>query len=270
MVGKLFKHEIKYYLRSLMFVEIILIAIALMTRFVQLFENDSVVYSIVNTSSIIMLVITMLVAVFLTTVMGVVRFYKNLFSHEGYLSFTLPVTTTQQLFVKITTYMMFMAITVVSLFVAFSVATMGDVFLEVSKAGIYILKYFGKEVGTLNVTLYIIEAIVYLTFATVYQMLLFYACMSIGQLTGKNRILLSVGAYFAAYVVTQIVETLFIVIYSILANTDIMEWIKDFISNNMELSVHIGICFGIVVSIVLSAVAFIVSNRIISHKLNLE
>lgn len=270
MVGKLFKHEIKYYLRSILFVEIILMAVALVTRLIQFLEFDSVVYDIVFGSSVIMLVITMLASIFMIVLLGIVRFYKNLFTHEGYLSFTLPVTATQQLFVKITTYMMFMALTIVSLFVAFSIATFGEVFWEISKAGIYLLNRAGDAVGNINLTLYILEFALLLFVTVVHQMLTYYLCMSVGQLTGKNRIWLSIGVYFGIYVITQVFETILVVIYSILDSANALDVIIEFIGDYPKECLHFGLCFGIVFYAVLGGAYFLISRYIMNRKLNLE
>ena len=270
MVGKLFKHEIKSYLRSLMFVEIILLAVALMNRLVQIFEFDSVVYDIVFGSSVIMLVITMLAAIFLTVAMGVIRFYKNLFTHEGYLTFTLPVSPMQHLFVKITTFLLFALITVASIFVAFSVATFGEMFVELVKAGTYLFKVVGEKIGFVSLCMYIVEFALLLLVSVAFQMLTYYLCMSIGQLTGKNRIWLSLGVYFIIYVVTQVFETILIVIYSILENANALDVIIDYIGNHIEGCAHFGLWFMIVFYALVSGVYFLVSYRIISRKLNLE
>ncbi len=270
MVGKLFKHEIKYYLRSLLFVEIILLAVALMNRFIQIFEFDSVVYDIVFGSSVIMLVITMMAAIFLTVAMGVIRFYKNLFTHEGYLSFTLPVSPLQHLFVKITTFLLFAVVTVVSIIVAFSIATFGDVFVELIKAGAYLFNFVGEKIGFISLCMYVVEFALLLLVSAAFQMLTYYLCMSVGQLTGKNRIWLSIGVYFAIYVITQVFETILIVIYSILESANALDGIIELISDHLEFFAHAGLWFGIVFYLVLSGIYFFISHRIISRKLNLE
>lgn len=270
MVGKLFKHEIKYYIRSLMFVEIILFAVALMTRIIQFLENDSIIYDIVFGSSVIMLVIITLAAIFLTVVMGVVRFYKNLFTHEGYLSFTLPVSPMQHLFVKLSTYMLFMVVTVLSILVALSIATFGDVLVELVKAGAFLFEYVGDRIGHLSLTMYAVEFILLLLVSVAQQMIIYYFCMSVGQLTGKNRIWLSLGVYFIIYIATQVFETILIVIYSILDSANALDGIIDYIGNHIEGCAHFGLWFMIVFYALVSGVYFLVSHRIISRKLNLE
>ena len=270
MVRNLFKHEIKYYIRTLTFVEIILFAVALMNRLIQIFENDSVVYKIVFGSSAIMLVVTMMVAIFITAALGVIRFYKNMFSHEGYLTFTLPVSPMQHLFVKLTTYMLFVVVTVFSILVALSIATFGDMLTELIKAGAYLFEYVGGKLGYISLTMYVVEFAILMFVSVALQMIIYYFCMSVGQLTGKNRIWLSLGVYFIIYIVTQVFETLLVIIYSVLESANALDGIIDYIGNNIESCMHFGLWFMIVVSVILSGVYFLVSHRIISRKLNLE
>ena len=55
MVGKLFKYEMRAYARTLLPIEMILIAVGFLTRFIAFFENDTVVYGIVSISSYILM-----------------------------------------------------------------------------------------------------------------------------------------------------------------------------------------------------------------------
>jgi len=88
MLVKLIKYEFKdtsriipfFYLITLMFIGIVL------------FATESNIMWFRMTSSILLLFIGIAVSV-ITWVIIVIRFYKNLFSNEGYLMFTLPVKT---------------------------------------------------------------------------------------------------------------------------------------------------------------------------------
>ena len=53
MVNKLFKHELNSYLRVVLPMHMVLIGVALLGRFVQLFDNDSTAYNIVFWSSVV-------------------------------------------------------------------------------------------------------------------------------------------------------------------------------------------------------------------------
>lgn len=270
MVGKLIKHEMKAYLRSLLPVQLVLLGMGIITRVVQFFESDSVVYSISFGSSLVIFIISILAALLLTLIIGVSRFYKNLFTGEGYLSFTLPVTSGQQLFTKTLVSFIFSLITVV-VAVLSSIIAMGlDVFSEVVKAAGYLLGLLAGEVGGVNLTFYIIEAIVLVLILIIGEYLTFYACISLGQLTRKNKVLAAVGIYFAYYVICQILGTVLMVFMYLLSGTALMDKISNFITNNPNEATHIGLCACILFSAAMAVVYYIISYQIIKKRLNLE
>ena len=71
----------------------------------------------------------------LTFIIGIVRFYKNLFTGEGYLSFTLPVTPGQQLFTKALVSFLFSVITIIVILVSSIIAMGTDVSYRGFKSG---------------------------------------------------------------------------------------------------------------------------------------
>ena len=97
MVKKLLKHEFIYYFRTFALFLPIVLVIAAMTRVFRLFENsDSVIASIAVGSSALMLFVACWALLVLSVIVAVVRFYKNMYSAEGYLTFTLPVKHSEQ------------------------------------------------------------------------------------------------------------------------------------------------------------------------------
>ncbi|MBO5231734.1 MAG: hypothetical protein J6B88_03850 [Clostridia bacterium] len=273
MVKKLFKHEIKAYLRVMLPVYICLFGVALLGRIIQFFENDNTIYSLVNGSSIFVYVVAILVCFGFSSFFSVVRFYKNLFTGEGYLTFTLPFTPTQHLIVKLLTAILFNFLSAIVAFISFMIFTFGDVLNEVIKAITYL---FGKAMETfafnewLHTLLYSLEFSVILFLAASYGILLYYVCIAIGQISKKNKILCAVGVYFAYYFVTQILGTVFGIVLTSIADSPLMEKIGDFIIVHPLASIHIVFCAIIVVEAVISFVLFQITRKIMTKKLNLE
>ena len=106
MVKKLFKHEILAYFRMLMPVYIILCLTATMSRILQFFEESAIsgIYETVFGSTIIIYFISVAAALMLPTIFIIVRFYKNMYSAEGYLTHTLPVTVDAHILIKLANY----------------------------------------------------------------------------------------------------------------------------------------------------------------------
>ena len=147
MVKKLFKHEINAYLRIMLPVYGCLMIVAILGRFIQLFEADTTVYAVINGSSIFAYVVGVLICFGFSTFFSVVRFYKNLFTGEGYLSLTLPATPTQHLWVKLLTSLLFGFTSFIVVILSLMVIMAGDVFNEVTKALVYMAKIFIPKIG---------------------------------------------------------------------------------------------------------------------------
>ena len=270
MVGKLIKHEIKSYLRTLLPVQAVLLGMGILTRFVQFFESDSTAYGISFWSSLILFIISIVASLLLTFIIGIVRFYKNLFTGEGYLSFTLPVTPGQQLFTKALVSFLFSVITIIVILISSIIAMGTDVSIEVLKAVGYLLGKLFEETGVANGLFYIIEVLLLILVAIICGYLLIYACISIGQLARKNKILAAVGVYFGYSVVLQIIGTLFVALIATGVFAPIFRIISDFIETYPLGSIHIGLILSILFIAVISFVYYLITYFIIKKHLNLE
>lgn len=269
MVKKLFKHEFMAYARIMVFVYGILLAVATGGRLIQFFENDSVVYRIFNVFSVLTYGFTIYAVLLFLAGFTVVRFYKNLFTYEGYLSFTLPVTTTQQVGVKLLTTLCFEGITWGVIFLSGCIYTAGELLVEIFKALGYLVEQC-LRFAPFQTVMITFEVVLLSFFATALGILTYYLCISIGQLFKKLRILASVGAYFALSVTVEFLYITFNILFSVFAATPAFLNVITFIAHHPFLSIHIGLWVGIVLVGALAAVCFVVIRHIITRKLNLE
>ena len=269
MVKKLFKHEIKAYLRTIIPMHLILIAVALLSRIIQIFDDNSDTFNTVFGSSVIVFVIGAIVCLVLTFIFGIKRFYSNMFTYEGYLTLTLPVTSTAHIFVKAVIATLSAITSFIMIAISVCVITFGDVCVELFNAAGWILKMFYKELG-FNSVFYIIECVVLYILSIMMGYLLLYACIAIGQRAKKNRVAAAVGVYFAYYFIVQILGTCLIVIINNYYMYLPIENIIKFIENNPEATVHIFLCAAILWQAILGTIYFIVTRYTINKKLNLE
>ena len=178
MVKKLFKHEIAYYMRSMLPVYGILGAIAVFGRIIQFFEADNTIYNTVNIIAILSYVVAIIAVMAMSYVFTITRFYRHLFTSEGSLSFTLPVTPTQHILTKLTTAVITHAASLVVILLSACIITAGDVLVEVIKAAAYIvdliperLAFTFKETTAaqwqVNIWLFVIEFILLLVTAVI-------------------------------------------------------------------------------------------------------
>lgn len=269
MVRKLFKHEIISYLRTLLPVNIILFAVAIMTRVILFFENDSIPYNIIFGSSVFAFVVGIIACIFMTFIVSVVRFYKNLFTAEGYLSFTLPVTGAQHIWVKLGAALLFQIFAAVTIILSLVVVASGEPLAEIFKAMGYLLEFIWKDYGG-HIVFFIIELLVLLLVSLAYEYLLWYACISLGQRSRKNRVFMAIVWYFVYYMITQAVSTVFVIIMAVLDATGKIGPIMNWIFEHLLASLHIGFIGGSVIMAAVAAVFFLVSKNTMKNKLNLE
>lgn len=269
MVKKLLKYEFISYLRTLVPMYIILLAIGAVNRFIQIFENDHFSYDIVFNSSLIALVISIIVCIVMTVVVGVVRFHKNLYTSEGYLTFTLPVTSGQLIFTKLVMLLTFTLIGIAVILTSASVAMLGDVLIEVFRAIGYILKMYFEHLGA-NGLFYIIEVAVLLLVSVIYQYLLYYSCITIGQTAKKNRVFMAFVTYFVYYLITQVFGTIFLIVGMVFGEMGILGRISKVISEHPYASAHVIFATLIAFFTVLCVALYFVNRHIMNRKLNLE
>ncbi len=266
MVKKLIKYDFKSFGKILFPAYVVLLGVAALYRLLSLFETDSTSYRIFNASAIVILVVAGIVCSVMTVIVSIVRFYKGLYTAEGYLSFTLPVTPAAHIFSKLITSLIFDALTLVVSFAALAVATAGEVFAEIVKAGLYLIKYGFKTVGGQS-PLYVVEVVVLALVAAATAHLLMFMCISIGQTAKKHKILAALGIYFAIYVVKQILGTLFIAQGVV---SDLFGNLARFAAEHSHAFLHLFFCGGIVLEFAFGVLYFVITRLMMKRHLNLE
>ncbi len=264
MVKKLFKHEINSYLRFMLPLYIALLGVAALARVVQFFETQSIVYYLVLIPMIVIFCIAIFTGFILTTWSIILRFYRHLFSGEGYLTLTLPVTPTQHIGVKLVTGVIFEALTLLVSLLSVVILLSGDVLVEVGKVIAYLLPYATEELGV-NVALYAVEVIVLMVFGMFSSVLLYYACIAIGQTFSKNRALAALCIYFGYSFAMGIVSTVVQAVAAPFLNT-----ILEAVVNNPTVVVHVSLLGALTLSVVQGIVCFFIVRYVMKKKLNLE
>ena len=150
--------------------------------------------------------LSLIAAVVTTVVLMILRFYRNLMTDEGYLMFTLPVSTTELIFSKL-------IVSVVWFLGALAVDALG--LLVTGRFGSYqnavrfqVTYTFGMPMTGAQSAGLIIEFVAFLLLCSVALCLMTYAAMAIGQSFKKNKGLMSVVFFFVLWIGTRIVLTL--------------------------------------------------------------
>ena len=140
--------------------------------------------------------LAMIATVFMSFILMIWRFHKNYMTDEGYLMFTLPVTTAQLIFSKL-------LVAVGWFFCSGLVSTVASAIAAWRGGSIEVIGF--DELPMEQLRQVAASSIVTVLISGVAFCLMLYACMAIGQSFRRHKGLMSVGFFFVFYVVMQIV-----------------------------------------------------------------
>lgn len=273
MVGKLIKYDFMSFFRLIFPVQLIIIGLAGLNRIVQIFETQGSTYKTVFISSIVLLSVACVVALVMSYVVAIVRFYQGLYSSEGYLSHSLPVTAAQHITSKLIVSILFELGTFLAIFIGANVTVIGDVGVEVYKAVGYVTKDIFAQVH-FNGVLYILEGIIFIIVSLATSLLMMYFCISIGQLVNRKKILLAFGVLFGLYMLGQIIGTIGIIVGPVLVRGEafqaFLESIENWFAAHAFAGIHIVAWIVILLQAIFGFVYFLITERIMTKRLNLS
>ena len=191
------------------------------------------------------------------------RFYSSLLGDEGYLINTLPVKMWQ----LITSKGIAAACLVI---ISFLVGVISVLIIAHPDFG-WLFEQFRRVLDEIPdkplFVLIVIEGIILCVLGIVKSIYQIYASISLGQLLNRHRLLGSVGAYIGISVALTIISSIFIVMgdklgidYAITSATDTFSQLTNF---------NLMMCFLIFIEVLQIAAFHIISERILSTKLNL-
>ncbi len=203
MLGKLLKYEIKSMGRLLLplYAVLLVTSVALGMIFQVQLSNNPLVNLILRRFQPIVIVIFVVIAILTGIVMAMLliqRFYKNLLGQEGYLMFTLPVTTAQNIWSKALTSLIWIVLGIITgalcglIMISLSM-DLGDFLKQLSevwKEAMYLIGD-GRSVATA------IMIVVTMLIGILQNIMMVYAGFAIGHQWNDHRILGSVIAYIA-------------------------------------------------------------------------
>ncbi|MDR0817682.1 MAG: hypothetical protein LBN35_03490 [Clostridiales Family XIII bacterium] len=288
MLGKIIRYEFKSTARLFLLMYAALIVMAAINMLIIPWNEDVTAVSanpvldatrgIFNGLFIVMYILLAVATAVVTTVIIVIRFYR-LLGDQGYLWFTLPVTTNQHILAKLIAGIVwsvasFVAI-VLSLLVLFArlnyFDAIADVWQRVTAIGF-------------NLPGWIAVMLLSMLVGAVSNILVFYASISLGPHITKSRLGGSVIAYIIAYVIMQIVATVAsLITFSAASRVDYeleaMEsmppdaQVSDaFTAGFIETLDQVGaVSFGIglATSVIFAVAGYIITHRMLTKKLNL-
>ncbi len=268
MLSKLLRHEFRATGRILLPLYLLLFVTAgLFNISMGLMDNDYMVqwpvrvfFGISSTA----LVITAIGVLVLAWALMIYRFYKNLMTDEGYLMFTLPVTTHQIIWSKLIVSLVWGAATLLADALA-AVLALCRIFdlTDLREAWAELLDILA-ELNTGDMIGYSIELALLLLFSAAASFLLYYAAIALGHSFANRKILLSVVFYFVFAIAIRTIVSILTAIVMSVSMTDWEEFVDPFAFG------HWGMCLAIVLTIVQAVVFYLLTNGMLRKRLNLQ
>ena len=201
-----------------------------------------------------------------TTVYLIVRFYKSMYTDEGYLTHTLPVGTHSLLWGKTIVAFCWMLIDMAAVVLSVStivVAGTGTTYMDIWQE---ILKMFDDPVASEMIP----HLIPLIMIGGILQLLCTWekitASFALGQLANEHRVLLSIAIYIGLNIVSNIVA--FVVMFNGMVAISRMASID---SPELAFGLMHGVSVSaIIFNLVFAAVFYVITYMVTSRKLNLE
>ena len=264
MLKKLYKYELYSLFRNLLPIYAAVLGFALLSRLTLLIKTDNPLLQIPAGISTTVYAFSIIAVFVVGMVVVVMRFYKNLLSGEGYLTFTLPFTATQHIVCKLLCGVLvividFIAVIASLLIMGAGTEVLAEVF-EVLKSG---FEFAGQNLTAAQIMSLTAEFIIAIIIGMFQSLLMFYAAIAIGQ-QFKSRVGGAVVAYICLYAAVQVINTFIMII-----------GIAVFGSIEVDLTISVGTFqafLGLIAvySLILAAVYFCITRHFLSKKLNLE
>ena len=268
MLGKLIKDEVKSYRFSfgIMFLAGLVLTI-FMKALCMLPYDPEIKESVQVMVGYSYYYIIMLIS-FAATILVVVRFCSTMVGDRGYLTWTLPASSSTHIWAKLIGGMLWRIIALVVTVLYLGIFVIGDYWTFSDELSADVMNEFGEVFSQLWKAEYLVTiflAILVMLLASVAGLLLLYLCIAVGQLFGKWRIPASIGCYFVIIIIAEVITiaNVFLIAVNVENNT---------IFERMSPVGTINMVFGIMAvgALAISAIMFAITNHIFKKRLNLE
>ena len=228
---------------------------------------------VVATLLMIVVVLGLVAFAILSTILIFTRFYKNFFTDEGYLTFTLPVKRSQllnsKLIVSTTTAMLTFLVLIIDIIVMIVLVSHEEIFTKEYWYGFvndFLLEFFRDEYIAYYV-LWFIEALVLVVLLVIFSSLFMFSCITVASIIAKKaKVITAIGIYYVANSIFSFVVQMF----WLFGIASIDSWLWNFSEQNTVKVVSL-ILFGLILFMsIFCAVLYSIQYWMLDRKLNLS
>lgn len=210
MLRKLVKYDFNYYIKYWLIAALTTIGLAVVCgvcfKALQI-ENEKIeLLKVLCSLAGVISAVAIFGLLIFTRILGVVRYYKNFFTDEGYLTFTLPVSPRDQVMSKVFTNYIFTVfstvVVILDLFVVLALAIPDQLFNAKNWNQIFDVLGEILEEAKVFAPLYALQFVLLLVALPLLQIMIDYCCITVaGTLVRKYKVLVAIGIYYGATVV---------------------------------------------------------------------
>lgn len=274
MLSKLIKHEWRNVSKMLIVINsftVVMTIIGCISAYSPLWHSNVENIWLLGISVFVVYYITIIVVSFSSMIYLAVRFYKNIYTDEGYLMHTLPVTPRQLILSKGIVATVWSLIT--GALIVLSIMSLGACFvLNLSDEFSYVHTVFDlfpylvemlEEVFDMQFVSLVIWFIIYSILGTISGISMIYGAVSLGQLFTKHKVMGAFLSYFGIYMAIQTVTSVLMTPIT----TKIM-----LTGEPLSMSGFLNpILFAsLILSVVIGIALYILTEYIMTKKLNLD
>lgn len=271
MLSKLLKYELKSTARWFLPLYIALIILTFLNKLtITINLPDFILFNILKVLLMVFYVLIIIFTSIATMILLVIRFYKNLYTDEGYLTHTLPVKPGTHLNCKILSGCIW---TVSSLFmqiISLSILFMGEgLFSDVTDVFAEIIEYLKSANLFDNAVVTLIIFAITLVISLFYNLLMMYCSISMGSLFSQHKIIGAIVVYFIINFVIQLFSMLLMLIG--IKNPIIYEitTVENFSVDSFHI-MNIIMISSCALTMIFNAVFYLLNHFVISKKINLD
>ena len=209
MLGKMMKHEWNAVMKVMLPANAVLVIITLLGRIMvsaKIFDMDNEIASLISGLSITLYILCLLAVSLCCTIFIGYRFYKTVYTDEGYLLHTLPVTTHEIILSKTLTGVAWILITSLFLFASVFILVLGFIPPNEYASAMRDISYGIETYIGPKFTAWVIFFLFIMIAGAFYSALWLFAGISFGQLLPKHKVLGAFIGFGVIYVLTQIIS----------------------------------------------------------------
>ena len=272
MLGKLIKYDLKSLNRFLVMIHALLLLTALLIRYFLTGQINSSTpqNSLLLALSITLYVLILIAVSFATAIIITIRFYKNLFSDEGYLTHTLPVTRGQHLLSKTIAGSIWSCLDIFFIFASlYIVSATPYISIMLKEQWAEMIEELGFTDLSMSPAALIALFIGFICFSAVSNVITYYASVALGQLVPGHKILGAIAAYFALNTGLSIITLLMMSIFGLFIAPSYSTYMN---SSSFSYSVYLldSMKLSTTIAFITAIILYIVTYYILNKKTNLE